>query len=192
MRDTSEMPSVIESLLIKAIEKKAFREQLANLADGTYQKTSDPTGKYNCIAHAAYDCRKNWWPVGDFAPNDRYWPKGAPPRRTISAFRKAFRLEGFEPCENGDLEPGYEKVVLYVSDEATFENPLNAPTHMARQLPCGNWTSKLGGYIDIQHDSPERLIGKKYGRIELYLKRPRILILPTPQAVNPATSKRVE
>jgi hypothetical protein len=171
------MPSVIERLLQRVEESQVFRERLPNLVSGTYERTSGPTGQYNCIAHAAYDCRLNWWPVGGgFAENDRFWTKGAPPRRTISAFKKAFQIEGFEVCESGELEPGYDKVVLYVSDKPTPEDPLNAPTHMARQLPCGRWTSKLGPYIDIVHDIPERLVGKKYGRIELYLKRSKIPI----------------
>lgn len=171
------MPSVIKRLFQKAAEQRVFREQLTNLVDGSYERTSAPTGQYNCIAHAAYDCRLNWWPIAaGFAENDRYWPKGAPPRRTIRAFTKAFQLQGFELCEDGELEPGFEKVVLYVSDKATAEDPLNAPTHMARQLPCGKWTSKLGAHIDIAHDNPDRLVGPKYGRIELFLKRRRIPI----------------
>lgn len=184
------MSSVIERLLLEIQEKKVFREELENLADGTFERTSEATGKYNCIAHAAHDCKLNWWPMaGGFAEKDRYWPKGAPPRRTIAAFRKAFELEGFEQCQGGELEPGYEKVVLYVSDKPTSENPLNAPTHMARQLPCGRWTSKLGGYIDIVHDTPANLIGKKYGKIELYLKRIRIPITIGVQRESEATTE---
>jgi hypothetical protein len=166
------MSSVIEELLKKIKEKEVLQAKLPNLKEGTYKRTSDPTGKYNCIAHAAYDCTLNWWPlVGGFEEKDRYWPKGAPQRRTINAFKKAFELQGFELCENGELDANYEKVVLYVSDKPTAKHPLNAPTHMARQLPCGNWTSKLGPFIDIMHDKPERLIGSEYGRIELFLRR---------------------
>jgi hypothetical protein len=175
------MPSVIQQILQGIQAKKALQSKLPKLLDGTYQRTSEATGRYNCIAHAAYDTKKNWWPVpGGFAENDRYWPKEAPPRRTIKAFSKAFELQGFENCEDGQLERGYEKVVLYVSDKPKPDAPLNAPTHMARQLPCGNWTSKLGPYIDIMHDTPERLVSDEYGRIELYMRR-RIIPISDPQ-----------
>jgi hypothetical protein len=171
------MPSVIQALLEKINEQQVLRDRFPNLQAGSYRRTSNPTGTYNCIAHAAYDCKFNWWPLpAGFEEKDRYWPKGAPPRRTIRAFRKAFEIQGFELCDDGNLEAGYEKVVLYVSNKATGVNPLNAPTHMARQLPCGNWTSKLGPYIDIMHDTPERLTGDEYGRVELYMQRPRMLV----------------
>lgn len=184
------MASVIEQILQRAQEKEVLRLKLPRLKDA-YKRTSDATGVYNCIAHAAYDCKRNWWPVpGDFARNDRYWPTEAPPRRTIRAFKKAFELQGFTQCDNGQLEAAYEKVVLYVSDKATAEDPLNAPTHMARQLPCGNWTSKLGPYIDIMHDTPERLVSDQYGRIELYMRRPIITV--TVQIENEVGKERSE
>lgn len=170
------MPTVIEQILQRIQEKEILRRKFPDMPDLAYKRTSDPTPVYNCIAHAAWDCKRNWWPVAGFAQNDRYWPKEAPLRRTIRAFKKAFELQGFEACENGELEAGYEKVVLYVSDKAMVENPLNAPTHMARQLPCGSWTSKLGKFIDIMHDTPERLVSDEYGRIELYMRRRAISI----------------
>src|SRR5688500_479640 len=117
IRGTSSVASVIEQILQRAQEKEVLRLKLPRLKDA-YKRTSDATGTYNCIAHAAYDCKRNWWPVpGDFARNDRYWPREAPPRRTIRAFKKAFELQGFTQCYNGQLEAAYEKVVLYVSDK---------------------------------------------------------------------------
>ena len=65
-------------------------------------------------------------------------------------------------CDDGGLEPGHEKVALYVLD--------GKPTHAARQLPDGAWTSKLGRQIDIAH-TVCALEGPAYGQIAVFLKR---------------------
>jgi hypothetical protein len=44
---------------------------------------------------------------------------------------------------------------------------------MARQLPSGQWTSKLGEMEDIQHAALQQLDGLSYGRVVQYLKRTR-------------------
>ena len=59
-----------------------------------------------------------------------------------------------------------EKIALY-ADGAT-----QAPKHAAHQLPDGRWESKLGGGIDIQHDSLAELAGPIYGEVVCFLKRP--------------------
>jgi len=169
------MPSVISSLLAKRQILIDIKSEFENLKDGAFDVTSRWTGTYNCIAHAAHDPKRKWWPVPE-GSNDAFWPK-APRRRTVRAFTLAFQTLGYEQCDNGDLEPSYEKVAIFVSDKATPENPLDAPTHMARQLPCGRWTSKLGEKEDIAHDSLESLSGKIYGRAERFLKRPIIPII---------------
>ena len=79
-----------------------------------------------------------------------------------------FRSYGYELCENGILESGFEKIVIYARD--------NKPRHAARQLPTGLWTSKLGRYQDIEHATPEELEGDsngEYGRIVAFMRRPR-------------------
>ena len=82
-----------------------------------------------------------------------------------------FRYEGgFEPCENGDYEEGFEKIALYV-------NQRNNVTHAARQKPSGKWISKLGVNIDIEHGSAnsledEGLTDDEYGKVIRFLKRP--------------------
>ena len=72
-------------------------------------------------------------------------------------------------CEDGNLEPGYEKVAIYAMD--------GEPTHAARQLQNGWWTSKLGKYEDIDHDSLEELQGYgfgDYGRVAVFMARPLV------------------
>lgn len=79
-----------------------------------------------------------------------------------------FRSYGYELCENGILESGFEKIAVYARD--------NKPQHAARQLATGLWTSKLGRYQDIEHATPEELEGdgnREYGRIVAFMRRPR-------------------
>jgi hypothetical protein len=44
-------------------------------------------------------------------------------------------------------------------------------THAARQLPDGQWTSKLGKYVDIEHSAPEDVAGGVYGEVMQFMKR---------------------
>ncbi len=76
----------------------------------------------------------------------------------------AFGTVGFELCSDGSLEHGVEKIALYSSDRGEV-------THTARQLPSGNWTSKLGPNIDIMHPTPESLNGPGYGSVSHFLQR---------------------
>jgi hypothetical protein len=48
---------------------------------------------------------------------------------------------------------------------------LGTPTHMARQLTSGRWTSKLGELEDIEHLTLEQLSGSDYGQAVQFLKR---------------------
>ena len=126
-----------------------------NLATTPYAVTSPPTDTYNCIAWAAGDDEKFWWP-------GRFWPKDIPAAVTRLAFIKAFTELGYEVCANPDLEEGFEKICLY--------EKLGKPTHAARQLLDGRWTSKLGRSHDISH-LLEGLKGKLYGKPAVFMKR---------------------
>jgi hypothetical protein len=63
------------------------------------------------------------------------------------------------------LEPGIEKVAIYA------DLPADSWTHAARQLPNGRWTSKLGDFEDIEHDTPEGLAGNVYLSLAYIMKR---------------------
>jgi hypothetical protein len=88
---------------------------------------------------------------------------------TIPAFLLAFETQGYALCVDGDLEEGFEKIALYGNRMpwGTVE-----PTHAARQLPNGKWTSKMGALEDIQHDDPTDVTGPTYGGVVHYMKRP--------------------
>jgi len=175
------MASVIATLWPYLSDKARLLVTFKKLTPATCEITSPVSGRYNCIAHAALDCRRKWWPNRYLpqARKHRYWPDSVDSVRTVKAFIETFEIEGFRECADGSLEPGYEKLALYVSPIPTIDNPLpnDAPTHMARQLPCGKWTSKLGQEQDIVHDLPEGLEGDDYGALWKYLKRPRLPIV---------------
>ncbi len=127
------------------------------------EKTSDPEDDYNCIAWAAGDTEIRWWPV-DRPTMGVYWPLN-PPEDTVEGFVAAFKTLGYERCEDGLLEDGFEKVALYIDAKGE-------PTHMARQLASGHWTSKIGVLDDIRHPTLDELCGDLYGTVECFMKRP--------------------
>lgn len=130
------------------------------LRSGEYRVVSPQTTNYNCIAWAAGDTERWWWPTGPY-----YWPTGAPRERTMASFIAAFEGLGYVSCPNGDPEPGMEKVALYASDAG--------PEHAARQLADGRWVSKLGRLEDIEHATVNGVEGAHYGRVVHYMRRAR-------------------
>lgn len=133
-----------------------------NLENTHFVVTSPKDISYNCIAWAAEENDRWWWPDPMFIG---FWPDSVSREVTLKAFIKAFGLLGYSPCANGDYEDGCEKVALFLDDE-------KIPTHMARQLDSGKWTSKLGLLKDIEHDLTG-VEGKEYGKVAQFLKRTR-------------------
>jgi hypothetical protein len=141
---------------------KAYLHQaFPNLQTERFDQISRVSAKYNCIAWAAGVESQWWWPF-DHPAN--YWPEGQPREVTLRAFAQAFETLGYQQCEHGDLEEGFEKVAIYAIG--------GKPAHAARQLPDCRWTSKLGRDIDIAH-SLSGLEGPAYGQVAIYLKRAR-------------------
>ena len=134
-----------------------------NLRSDNHFET-DPTinKRYNCIAYAAGDINKWWWPT-----KPSYWPQGIAREVTLKSFVRVFANLGYEPCVDGSVEEGYEKVVIYV-DPST-----NEPTHAAKQQQDGSWSSKMGQGPVITHLEPENLSGPKYGEPLQYMRRAR-------------------
>jgi hypothetical protein len=138
-------------------------ELFPNLQEKGYDLTSPETTFYNCIAWAAGDTSRWWWP--DY--NDQYyWPTGIPRHETLQAFTYLFENIGYTVCEEANYEEGFEKVAIYVNDLT------GKPTHAARQVAFGRWTSKLGRSVDIEHDIIG-VSGSIYGSIAVILKRPK-------------------
>lgn len=81
---------------------------------------------------------------------------------TLPAFLAAFALLGYTSTSDSTLEPNVGKVALYARS--------GSPTHAARQLPTGRWTSKLGQAEDIEHELLA-LVGSLYGDVAVILAR---------------------
>jgi hypothetical protein len=122
-----------------------------------HRVTSPATQDYNCIAWAAGDTRRWWQPAV-------FWPfPVAPTAGDIQTLVQAYQSLGFAVCADGNLEAGYEKVALY----GNFFFYL----HAARQLPSGQWTSKLGADVDIEHDTPKDVAEGLYGVVMYFMRR---------------------
>ena len=148
-------------------------QDFPNLTTSNWVPPPSPmTLRYNCIAWAAGDTTKKWWPdpwgIGA-------WPSGVRREVTIQGFIDAFMALGYILCADGAPEPGIEKIALYAKP-----GPVGMlPTHAAIQLDNGNWSSKLGDFEDIEHFRLEALDGPQYGAVVSYLRRIR-LIRPAP------------
>ena len=133
------------------------------LRETDYSLTSPVDNSYNCIAWAAEDMSHWWWPdpAGQY-----FWPSGAPRELTVGAFASAYAGLGYEQCDSAYLESGFEKIAVFVSRGGH-------PTHAARQLQSGRWTSKLGRNVDIEHDL-HALEGDTYGAVAVIMKRSQV------------------
>jgi hypothetical protein len=127
------------------------------LRDHPSTVASPATEDYNCFTHAVGRTDVWAWPEGR-----SHWLAGVLREATIQSLVGGLSLLGYEPCEGGDLEPGVEKVCIYARGDE--------PLHVARQLPSGDWMSKLGREVDITH-TLAGLEGDCYGKPVAFLKR---------------------
>jgi len=130
--------------------------EFPNITSQNYKQTSPKAYDYNCIAWA-YGRNDVWFQPGLF------WPISQRDC-TVPTYMKLFESIGYVRCDDALFESGFLKIALYIKGENT--------THAARQLSTGKWTSKLGGDIDIEHDTPEVLNGPLYGEASIFMKKP--------------------
>jgi hypothetical protein len=123
--------------------------------------SSCPDLAYNCIAYAAGDTAKWWWPPPFMRPF-QYWPTGTR-GATVPNFQNAFEGLGYEVCTNAVPQQGVEKVAIYTSGGVV--------QHAARQKQDGTWLSKLGEACDITHRDVAGVEGVEYGAVALVMKR---------------------
>ena len=136
-----------------------LKNEFPNSEKEPFKKTSDISQIYNCIAWAAGDDSK-WYepdPYGMY-----YWPPEIPRVYSINAYISVFEKIGYIKCDNSDIEIGYEKVAVF--------SIKRVPTHAARQLSNGLWTSKLGQNIDVSH-TIKAIEEGQYGNVIQFLKR---------------------
>jgi len=131
-----------------------------HLVSEGYTVSSTATWDYNCIAFAAGVETEWWWPDAD---GQAKWPASVKREERLERFAEAFETLGYQVCEGDLLEPGYEKIAIYVRE--------GVPTHAAKQLPDGTWKSKLGSWEDIEHRTLKAVEDYVYGKAVLCLKR---------------------
>lgn len=91
-----------------------------------------------------------------------YWPPDVPREYSTTAYVRAFESLGYSPCEDAGIERGFQKIALFARR--------GEPTHAAKQLPNGRWTSKLGKLEDIEH-ALDGVSGEAYGAPILFMRR---------------------
>lgn len=151
---------------MRTISPDELRKRFPKLAPGTFEPKSKATGRYNCVGFAAED-ERHWWEAG--CNGGRYYWPPRPHRQItdVAGVAEIFTAQGFEPTDNREIEPGYEKIAIYSSlDTLEF-------THIARS-DGQVWKSKLGKGQDIHHFSLDVLEGDQedeYGIVEVVLRR---------------------
>lgn len=133
-----------------------------NLKPNNFVVRSPKSPKYNCIAWAAGDSRRWWWPSFGY-----YWPDGVQHANTMDAFIQAFGTLGYVACDDKECvgpphEAGVERIAIYAI--------YGVPKHAARQMNERWWTSKMGANIDLEH-TLSALEGPFYGSVRKILKR---------------------
>jgi hypothetical protein len=157
------MDRVGEGTGVHSVTKK-LRRLFPKLFGDQYRLASPRTKKYNCMSWAAG--RNDVWSE---APPDGVWPEGVPDDGSVDAAIRFFESLGFARTSLDDIgsEAGVEKVAIY-GDQLGY-------THAARQLPDGEWSSKIGKLQDIEHSAIDALTSsvalmgtfndKAYGRV---------------------------
>lgn len=136
---------------------------------GSVEVVGEPTTQYNCISAAFDDNEKPWWPAppqGRSPYSDFYWPEDAQ-RDTYGESFDALLVDKagavvFSKDEEPPYAKGYQKLAL-------FESDWGEPTHLARQLPNGQWLSKVGRNGLILH-SLENMEHGTYGDVSKFYR----------------------
>ena len=124
--------------------------------------TSPKTETYNCIAYAAGDMKRWWWPD---AMGMQYWPPGVLRLPTLPVFQMAFESIGFQLCADDGFVQDREKIAIFHLN--------NQPTHAAKLIGEGLWSSKLGKWFDISHSKTclDHNAPQSYGTIAYFMER---------------------
>jgi hypothetical protein len=133
-----------------------------NLRASGYYTRSPRDPRYNCIAWAANNTRR-WFEPDPFGLH--YWPAALPRNEyTLENYADCFIKCGYMVTRSAAYQAGYEKVALYVDS-------YGIPSHAARMTKMGIWSSKIGEYEDIEHNTLGALEGSDYGAVKIILKR---------------------
>ena len=125
-----------------------------------FEYKSEPTARYNCIAFAAGVDNEWWDPAG-------VWPSHVGLEDTVSNLVAVYEHYGFELCNDGAVEAGFDKLAIYATDNGVVYQ------HAARLADDGKWWSKMGPDDDIAHPTLECLESPHFGRVVKFMRRPK-------------------
>lgn len=123
--------------------------------------TSAQTWEYNCIAWAFGDNTKWYWPTEN---PPHFWPPNIRRELDLQSFIELYQLVDFVVCYSQEYEQGFEKIAI-------FAHSNGEPTHAAKQLPNGNWSSKMGPWHDVEHTLNSMNNSLGYGNATIFMKR---------------------
>jgi len=139
-----------------------IEETFPKIRQAGYKITSEETPDYNCFAWVMGDKSKWWSPVKN---KGYYWHSDVPKSLEVENFCELYKREGgFFNCDSEQMEAGFEKIAIYATASGDT-------THVAKQTESGKWTSKLGDWEDIEHNTLAALEGEFYGKAVQILKR---------------------
>lgn len=143
------------------LDLKKFSKGFPNLTKQNHSVTSDPVINYNCVCWAA-GSDKHWVQFGPHPRVATYWPASVPGGRSVGHYIALFGKLGFTEKSDASLEVGWDKVAIYAKGDLFM--------HVAKMLPDGKWSSKLGESHDISHEL-NALEGNSYGSVTVILRR---------------------
>lgn len=147
---------------LSVMAESDIREAFPKISQEGYRITSEETADYNCFAWALGD-KSQWW-----SPTEEkgyVWRMDVPRDLTVKTFCELYKHEGgYVLADHADMEGGFEKIAIYADAAGNV-------THVAKQTVSGQWTSKLGDWEDIEHNTLAALEGKFYGKTVQILKR---------------------
>ncbi|AGP42298.1 hypothetical protein SCE1572_52050 [Sorangium cellulosum So0157-2] len=134
----------------QAMEDNGLHDHFPKLGDN-YEVLGPQDENYNCIAHT-------------LGKNDTWVnPVTGPATNPLQGMDAIYGAQGYtrSPGMDFSLKPGTQKVVVYATKRA--DGTIDEITHGAIQDEHGTWTSKLGQWPLIRHESPDSLNGPAYG-----------------------------
>ena len=136
--------------------------EFPNTLNEPFLITSPPIPDYNCIAWAYGRSDVRMWPNTAYF----YWPPNVTNNSNLSSFIELFKSIGYDICQDGKLELGFEKISIFELNGII--------THASRQLQNGLWTSKLGWQPNISFDvshTINSISNGVYGNVIIYMKK---------------------
>lgn len=105
-----------------------------------------------------------------------YWQPESSRSASVEALIVAYGMLGYLPCTDARTGQGFKKL-------AVCADARGKPAHAPRQLPSNQWTSKLGSWENIEHNTFDRPIGDNYSKVEHILRRPDPADNPASKAI---------